>query len=183
VPATTWTDSDNRSWSCAITVATVKRVQQLAKVNLLEAFDGLLMKLADDPVSLANVLYAVCKLQADERDVTDEQFGELLGGETIEAATTALVQGIIDFFPSQRRQVLKQIWAKTQKARQAVTDLAVEKVESPKLDELQTLELQAAGAEFDRRIEKLRQQAERKLTDPGDSSGSSPDSSASIPAP
>ena len=79
MPATTWTDSENRSWSCAITVATVKRVQQLAKVNLLEAFDGLLMKLADDPVSLANVLYAVCKLQADERDVTDEQFGELLG--------------------------------------------------------------------------------------------------------
>jgi hypothetical protein len=183
MPATSWTDSDNRSWSCAITVATVKRVQQLAEVNLLEAFDGLLMKLADDPVSLANVLYAVCKLQADERGVTDEQFGELLGGETIEAATTALVQGIIDFFPNPRRQVLKQIWAKTQKARQAVTDLAVEKVESPQLDELQTLELQAAGAEFDRLIEKLRQEAQSKLTDPGDSSGSSPVSSASTPAP
>ncbi len=183
MPATTWTDSENRSWSCTITVATVKRVQQLAEVNLLEAFDGLLMKLADDPVSLANVLYAVCKLQADERGVTDEQFGELLGGETIEGATTALVQGIIDFFPSQRRQILKQIWAKTQKARQAVTDLAVEKVESPQLDELQTLELQAAGAEFDRRIEKLRQEAQSKLAEPGDSSGSSQVSSASTPAP
>ena len=182
MPATTWTDSENRGWSCAITVATVKRVQQLAEVNLLEAFEGLLMKLAEDPVSLANVLYAVCKLQADERGVTDEQFGELLGGETIEGATTALVQGIIDFFPSQRRQILKQIWAKTQKARQAVTDLAVEKVDSPQLDELQTLELQAAAAEFDRRIEKLRQEAERKLTDPGDSSGSLQDSSASTPA-
>ena len=183
MPATSWTDSDNRSWSCAITVATVKRVQQLAEVNLLEAFDGLLMKLADDPVSLANVLYAVCKPQADEWGVTDEQFGELLGGETIEAATNALVQGIIDFFPNQRRQVLKQIWAKTQKARQAVTDLAVEKVESPQLDELQMLALQAAGMEFDRQIEKLRQEAQSKLTDPGDSSGSLQVSSASTPAP
>lgn len=181
MPANTWTDSENRSWSCAITVATVKRVQQLAEVNLLEAFDGLLLKLAEDPVSLANVLYAVCKVQADERGVTDLQFGELLGGETIEGATNALVQGIIDFFPNQRRQILKQIWAKTQRARQAVTDLAVEKVESPKLDELQTLELQAAAAEFDRRIEKLRQQAQSKLADPGDSSGSSQESSASTP--
>ena len=183
MPGTTWTDSSGNSWSCTITVATVKRVQQLTGVNLLEAFEGLLMTLADDPIQLANVLYVVCKPQADERKITDEQFGELLAGDVIESATSAFVQGLIDFFPNQRRQILKQIWAKTQKARQAVTDLAVEKVESPQLDELQTLELQAAGAEFDRLIEKLRQEAQSKLTDPGDSSGSSQVSSASTPAP
>jgi len=172
MPATTWTDASNNSWSCAITVATVKRVQQLAGINLLEAFDGLLMTLADDPIQLANVLYVVCKPQADERKITDEQFGESLAGDVIESATNAFVQGLIDFFPSQRRQVLKQIWAKTQKARQSLTDLATEKVDSPAMDAAIAHQLQEASLEID-----------RKLAELGSSSGNSQDSSASIPAP
>ena len=89
----------------------------------------------------------------------------------------------VDRVPKERWRRSVQRHVQMEGARQAVTDLAVEKVESPQLDELQTLELQAAGAEFDRRIEKLRQEAQSKLTDPGDSSGNSPDSSASTPAP
>jgi lantibiotic modifying enzyme len=44
----------------------------------LGVFDGqLLGRLADDPILLANTLYAVCKPQADERGIDDEAFGEL----------------------------------------------------------------------------------------------------------
>ncbi len=172
MPGTTWTDSSGNSWSCTITVSTVKRVQQLTGINLMEAFEGLLMTLADDPVQLANVLYVVCKPQADERKITDEQFGELLAGDVIESATAAFVQGLIDFFPNQRRQVLKQIWAKTQKARQALTDLATEKVDSPAMDAAIANQLQQASQEID-----------RKLAELGSSSGNSPESSASTPAP
>ncbi len=104
--------------------------------------------------------------------MTDEQFGELLTGDVIDAATAAFVQGLIDFFPNQRRQVLKQIWAKTQKARQSLTDLATEKVDSPAMDAAIARQLQEASLEID-----------RKLAELGSSSGNSPASSASIPAP
>ena len=66
---------------------------------------------------LVNTLYAVCKPQADERDVSDEAFGELLVGDTIELAAAALVRGITDFFPKDRRAVLDRLWAATKRTR------------------------------------------------------------------
>ena len=108
-----WTDSEGRRWSTAITVGTLKRVRDLVDVNLLDVFDGVLLgRLADDPVLLANTLYAVCKPQADERNVDDEAFGELLVGDAIEDAAQALVHGIASFFPQGRRAALTSLWTK-----------------------------------------------------------------------
>ena len=59
-------------------------------INLIEAADGQLFgQLASDPVLLVNTLYAVCKPQADERGVGEEEFGALLVGDTIEGAAKA----------------------------------------------------------------------------------------------
>jgi hypothetical protein len=85
--AAIWTDAEGRTWSTAINVNAIRRAKDLVGVNLLDVFDGeLLPRLADDPVLLVNTLYAVCKPQADERNVGDEAFGELLVGDAIETA-------------------------------------------------------------------------------------------------
>ena len=82
-----WTDSEGREWSTAINVHAIQRARNLVGVNLVDAFDGkLFVQLADDPVLLVNTIYAVCKPQADERNISDEEFGALLVGDVIDHA-------------------------------------------------------------------------------------------------
>ncbi|RMF73574.1 MAG: hypothetical protein D6744_15460 [Planctomycetota bacterium] len=148
-------------------------MKNLVGVNLLEVFDGeLLARLADDPVLLVNTLYAVCRPQAEERGISDETFGELLVGDAIEAAAAALVRGIADFFPKDRRTVLMRLWAATQKTRSEAIRMATAKLDSPLIDEAIKKAVQQSSDEIDRRLRSF-----------GDSSGSSPESSASIPDP
>lgn len=169
---TVWTDAAGRTWSTAINVNAIRRARDLAGVNLLEVFDGdLLARLADDPVLLVNTLYAVCKPQADERNLTDEQFGELLVGDTIELAAAALVQGIADFFPQDRRAVLLRLWAATLRTRTESIRMATAKLDSPLVNQAIDAAIRQASDAIDQRLRSF-----------GDLSGSSPESSASIPA-
>ena len=188
-----WTDAQGRAWSTAVNVNTVKRAQQLTGVNLLQVFDGdLLNRLADDPVLLVNTLYAVCKPQAEERQVSEEAFGELLVGDAIEKAAEALVRGIIDFFPKGRRPVLDRLWTKTQGMNQAALELLGTKIDSAQVDQLVAATLDHASREFDSQVQKEL----AKLTTPprslvdtplelasGSSSGNWPASSESSPVP
>jgi len=101
-----------------VTVATVKRVRALCKVDLNSIVEldknskpsaELLERLSSDPVLLVDVLYAVCKPQADKQNITDEDFGEAMAGDAIEHATTALLEEIVDFFPATKRLVMQKI--------------------------------------------------------------------------
>jgi len=173
----TWTDSKGQVWSMAINVHAIQRARNLVGVNLIDVFDGkLFVQLSDDPVLLVNTIYAVCKPQADERNVTDEQFGELLVGDAIDEATDTLVQGVLDFFPTGRREVLKRLWEKTSKARSAATTLATNKLDSSRIDEALEAVMKEASDEIDRQIDTI-------LNKHGNTSGSLPEASASIPAP
>jgi hypothetical protein len=171
--AAIWTDAEGRTWSTAINVNAIRRAKDLVGVNLLDVFDGeLLPRLADDPVLLVNTLYAVCKPQADERNVGDEAFGELLVGDAIETAAAALVRGITDFFPKDRRAVLQRLWAATKRTRDEAVRMATDKLDSPLIEQAITGAIRKASDEIDQRLRSF-----------GDTSGNSPESSASIPAP
>ena len=62
----TFTDNTGRAWTIAINVDAIKRVKSVAKVDLLEAVEGkLLERLVGDPILLCDVVYALCKPQAD----------------------------------------------------------------------------------------------------------------------
>ena len=103
----TFKDNAGRPWTLAVNVAAIKRVKSLLDVNLMQAVEGdLLEKLSTDPVLLCDVVYAVCKPEAQAQGITDEQFGEAMAGDAIEAATTALLEELIDFFPLAKRRVL-----------------------------------------------------------------------------
>ncbi len=102
----TFRDSENREWQIAMNITAAKRVLDLLKVNLLEPEVGtppLLTRLGTDIILLCDVLYAICKPQADQREISDEQFGQALGGDAIFQATKALMEELTDFFQSLRR--------------------------------------------------------------------------------
>ena len=94
-----FTDSLGRAWTLVVNVATIKRVRALCGVDLntiVEVEDGkpsakLLEKLSSDPVLLVDVLYAVCKPECDQRNVSDEDFGAAMAGDAVEQATDAMI--------------------------------------------------------------------------------------------
>jgi len=116
-------DNADRTWTLTLNVYTVKKVRDLLDVDLLDLSDSgdakdgnsLLYRLIADPVLLVDVLYVVCKEQADGASVTDEQFGRAMAGDAIDAATRALLEELADFTPSPRdraraRKVIDATW-------------------------------------------------------------------------
>ena len=138
-----FTDNTGRAWMLAVTVGTIKRVRALCGVDLANIITlepgkqpkvDLLERLATDPVLLVDVLYAVCKPEADAKNITDEEFGRAMAGDAIELATAALLDEVIDFFPEAKRQVFRKILNATRrfevKSKQALTELLTD----PELD-------------------------------------------------
>lgn len=167
----TFVDNAGRTWTVAVNVDAVKRVRDLAQVNLLEVIGGgegkLLEKLIGDPVLLCDVIYALCKPEADAKSITDADFGRAMAGDAIDGATTALLEELVDFFPQGRRRVLSKALEKLRKFEKAALDAVEVRLESPELE---------------RRLKETLAELETQPL-PGNSSGNVPASSASTPAP
>jgi len=122
----TFTDNASRVWTVAINVNAIKRVRTLANVNLLEVIEGtLLERLIRDPVLLCDVVYAVCKPEADKIGVSDEEFGQAMAGDAIDQATKTLLEELVGFSPSRQarinlQRILETTWRVMNKAHEAV---------------------------------------------------------------
>ncbi len=128
-------DSSGRVWVVDVSVATIKRVRTLTGVNLLEVIQGeLIEQLSSDPILLADCLYAVCQPQAVREGVSDEAFGQSLAGDVIDRATTALLEGLIEFFPEPKRRLLEKATAKYRQVQTQALALVEARLDSPELE-------------------------------------------------
>ncbi len=124
----TFADNLGRTWYVAVNVATIRRVRAALGVDLYQLVDdGMqeLGKLVSDPVRLADVLYVLCKEDADTKNISDEDFGRALGGDAITSAAEALVEELVDFFPDERsRAALRRVIAAGRQVRTKLLDHA-----------------------------------------------------------
>jgi len=141
-------DNAGRQWSVEINVAALKRVRGLTGEDLMQVIEGTLIeKLIRDPVLLCDVVYAICKPDADSRSVSDEEFGKAMAGDAIEAATTAVLEELVGFCPSPRdRANLGRVLQATTKVMERARDLVEKKLDSGELDRLADQLLETAGA-------------------------------------
>ncbi|MDD4818281.1 MAG: hypothetical protein PHI85_09960 [Victivallaceae bacterium] len=143
-----FTDNNGRTWILHVTVGAIKRVRALCGVDLagiITVTDGgkpqmeLLERLASDPVLLVDVLYAVCREEADAKNISDEEFGRGMAGDAIEFATSALLDEIIDFFPEAKRRVFQKILSASrrfqEKSKEALTALLNDPALDGKIDQ------------------------------------------------
>jgi hypothetical protein len=117
-------DNAGRAWSLQIHVLAVKRVRAMAGVDLYslvaDRFEGL-GKLLADPVQLVDVLYVLCKDDADRLSITDEDFGRGMAGDAIEHASAAFLEELVDFFPEPRvRAGLRKVMEAGRKVRESL---------------------------------------------------------------
>ena len=131
----TFKDNADRTWTVTVNVDAIKRVRSLLDVDLMEAVDGrLIERLIGDPVLLCDVIYCVCKVDADAKGVSDEDFGRAMAGDAIELATTALLEELVDFFPSGKRQVLSKALAKLKTFENKALQAASQRLDDPQLE-------------------------------------------------
>lgn len=112
----TFRDNAGREWLVEVNGTTAKRVRGLLGVNLFalvdDGFAGLGRLLAD-PIDFLDVLYVLCKPEADARGISDEDFGRAMGGDALGAASDAFLAEYTDFFPDRRkREALRKVLSK-----------------------------------------------------------------------
>jgi hypothetical protein len=130
-------DSAGRYWSVRVDVGAVKRVRATLGVDLMQVAErknaeggrepGVLERLASDPVLLVDVIYVLCRDQAEAHGVSDEEFGAAMAGDALDHAVKAMLGAIVDFFPNPReRAALKRVLA----AAEAEADRARDRMEA-----------------------------------------------------
>jgi hypothetical protein len=168
----TFTDALDRTWDLTLSIATARRLKDRLDVDLLAVLDSdVLMRLAMDIELFVNTLYVICAPQCEQRDVSDEQFGEGLGGDTLDAAAFAFNRALVDFFPSRRRAILQKVNETIEDFQTRAAALAIGKLEGPELK---------------KRIEEGIRQTDRaidELIKSGSASGTAPAPSAATPDP
>lgn len=124
-----FTDNENREWSVVITGRGVNNIRSQLGINIADGFDvrkkekrNVLEEIGEDFTLLFDILYVLCREQCDKQNISGDQFADALFGDAIEHATTALLEALCDFFPSQKRKVLRALIDRLKEKRPVLTD-------------------------------------------------------------
>lgn len=112
-----FTDPKGKVWEVDVNVASVQRVISLVGVNLSRMREStkpdsetpLVTDLYSDDALVGEVLYAICKPQADASNLSKEDFSIPLKGEVLAKATAALWESCMSFFEGRRPEVIAAI--------------------------------------------------------------------------
>lgn len=130
----TFVDNSGRTWTISVNVGSVKRMRDLAKVDLMgETLAVCIGKLSDDPLVLTEALWSILLPQAEKLGISQEEFAEAIGGEVIANATDALMDEIVDFFPGPKRKIMRRILDRTRDAEKQMMDRMEQMVDSPEV--------------------------------------------------
>lgn len=142
-------DSQDRTWTIDLNVDSIEQVRALTEVNLYAALEGsLLEELGSNPKKLVDVVFALCEEQAKAKGVSDREFGKAMRGDAIDAATMALLEDLVDFFPQARRPTLRKILDKANQVQAKALAMATEAVDKLDVDDLlrETLKMSSGNA-------------------------------------
>lgn len=143
----TFKDTAGLEWPVSVNVASIKRVRDMAAVDLLAVADGKMIdRLYQDPISLVDTLWAICQPQIVERQTTPEQFATAIAGDALEDATTALMEDLRDFFPKARRTTMGKALTKIREVDERAHQRAGEKIDAMDVDALLAQSSEPAGS-------------------------------------
>jgi hypothetical protein len=164
-------DANGKPWSISLDAPTIRKVRnELDGLDLADGDGAALDRMAADPCLLVDCLWLLCQEQAEKAGVQPEQFARGLIGDAIDSATAAMLESIADFFPTQRRTLLRAIRDKNAKLRELGVMKAMQRINDPDLEARILADMEAEmDATIERSLTRLK------------SVTNSPDSSASTP--
>jgi len=108
----TFTDSRGHQWAVIIDTNAVRRAKEASGLYLVDVITGddaevLFRRLARDPCLVVDVAWGVCSPEAEATKFSREDFAAVLVGDAIDEARTAILEGLVDFFPRRVREALE----------------------------------------------------------------------------
>lgn len=147
----TFTDTQGRVWNLAMDVSALRRVKDLAKVDLMDLANGkLVVELTNDPLMLCDVLYAMVQPEAAAKGIDLAGFCSGMGGDAFDPATEALLAELVDFFPNRRRPLMSAILKKERTLEEMAMTTATARLESGQAEKAMQKALDDATRELDR---------------------------------
>jgi len=168
-------DTAGHEWDVQMTVQGVKDVRDALELDLLDNAGrrgGVMGELASDPIKVCDVVFVLCRQQAEDAEVTSEDFGHSLGGNALAEATDALIEAYISFFRPHQRKALGKIRDKMGTLETMITREVEARLESGEMEKEMRAELEKG----------IQAERESRLTG-GEKSTDTPASSESTPAP
>jgi len=120
----TFKDNKNQDWNIDITFGAVRRVKSVCNIDLLTLIEGgkfdKLDALLKDPFAMLGLIYTLVKDQ--RKEVTEDQFPDLIGGDELVAAVDAFMEEYVNFFPQPTiRESLRKMVGKSKEAMKAIS--------------------------------------------------------------
>lgn len=123
-------DSSGREWLVRLSAPLINDVRKELDTDLVSLSDPVFPKLLDFAL-LVNVLWVLVRKQASAAGITDIQFGESLVGDSLDGATEALVDAVLDFFPLRIRQTMRALANQDAATKNAAMELWTETLADP----------------------------------------------------
>ena len=93
-------DKTGQEWTLDFNIASAKKLNaRLKEFNVSFMKPETILNRITDILFMADLLYLACKDQADERKMTDEDFGRALSCEVLFYAQKSFLKEYIEFFP------------------------------------------------------------------------------------
>lgn len=138
-----FTDNKGHKWDVVLNVSQMRRVRATLGIDLVNVITldakgevkvDLIDRIANDPCLLVDILCVLTKKQAENEGVTETEFGESLAGESIEEATKAFLDELVDFFPGAKRLFLEKAVKLSRKYTEEMTSALATALNSPELE-------------------------------------------------
>jgi len=130
-----FTDANGRDWSISITIAQVKKLRDKCDVDLVaDNLGETLTQIGNDPVALCDCIYTLCEDQIEKAGLSPEQFGEALAGDSIDDATDAFLDALVEFTPKKKRAILRGVLTKLYEAEDRAISAAMTYLESDEFE-------------------------------------------------
>lgn len=124
-----FTDTAGEEWGVSVPISAAKRVRQLTGIDLYDVNDGSLFKQLDNPITLVDVLYVLCKPEADARGVDDVTFGSRVPPSALEEITDAIVvESAAMLYPAARREAVLELWRRIRDVRGRLAATLIERL-------------------------------------------------------
>lgn len=102
-------DTNGAEWHVIVHAESVEDVKAARGIDLRSP--GAFNRLADDVILTVDVLWVLCREQAELAGISSKQFGELLAGVMPQAAA-ALIAATLDSLPASQRRSLQALHVK-----------------------------------------------------------------------
>lgn len=124
-------DLEGREWSVRLDIAAARRLREAGHdIVDYEQAGETIADLFNDEIALGEAVYAICRSQADARDVSEESFLSSLNGECVAKAREALFAAMPDFFSGPKRDVITAMLAELHRQLKAETNKAIRKMQA-----------------------------------------------------